>query len=312
MRPSVRHSPLGAGQGGSLNIYTVPVSRIAFQGTEGAYSEEASLKTFPGSTAIGLPTFHQVFSAVSNGEFEFGVVPVENTTAGIINQTYDLLLETDLHVVGEIVLKVEHCLLAPPGTRMEDLQRVISHPQGLAQCDGFIARYKLEAEPVYDTAGAARELAEHPRPGLAAIASRRAAERYGLQILAEGIQDFSGNYTRFFVLSREDLPRREGPYKTSVVFTTRHRPGELLAALQAFADQGINLTKLESRPRRDPDRPFSPIFYADFEGHAEDAGPSQALLVLLRRASFVKVLGSYPAVTSWGFVGQRTSATPEV
>lgn len=276
--------------------------RIAFQGTEGAYSEEALLKTFPGALPLGFPTFHQVFEAVEAGEAELGVVPVENTTAGIINQTYDLLLETDLHVVGELVLKVDHCLLAPPGTRLEDVRKVISHPQGLAQCDGFIARYKLEAIPVYDTAGAARALAENPEPGLAAIASRRAAERYGLVVLAQSIQDFIGNYTRFFVLSREDWPRREGPYKTSVVFTTRHRPGELLAALKAFADQGINLTKLESRPRRNPDRPFSPIFYADFEGHAEDPGPSQALLTLLRRASFVKVLGSYPAVTSWGFL----------
>jgi prephenate dehydratase len=278
------------------------VLRIAFQGTEGAYSEEVSLKAFPNAQTIGLPTFHQVFAAVTNHEVDLGVVPVENTTAGIINQTYDLLLETDLHVVGELVLKVEHCLLAPPGTRLEEIRKVKSHPQGLAQCDGFIARYKLEAEPVFDTAGAARELAERPQPGLAAIASRRAAERYGLEVIAEGIQDFIGNYTRFFVLSREDFPRREGPYKTSVVFTTRHRPGELLAALKAFADQGINLTKLESRPRRDPDRPFSPIFYADFEGHVEDPGPSQALLALLRRASFVKVLGSYPAVTSWGLL----------
>ncbi|RDI95792.1 prephenate dehydratase [Meiothermus sp. QL-1] len=278
------------------------VLRIAFQGTEGAYSEEASLRAFPEAETIGLPTFHQVFAAVTEGEVDLGVVPVENTTAGIINQTYDLLLETDLHVVGELVLKVDHCLLAPPGTRLEDVRKVISHPQGLAQCDGFIARYKLEAIPVYDTAGAARALAENPEPGLAAIASRRAAERYGLVVLAKSIQDFIGNYTRFFVLSREEWPRREGPYKTSVVFTTRHRPGELLAALKAFADQGINLTKLESRPRRNPDRPFSPIFYADFEGHAEDPGPSQALLTLLRRASFVKVLGSYPAVTSWGLL----------
>lgn len=275
------------------------MKRIAFQGTEGAYSEEALLRTFPDAQPIGLPTFHQVFSAVSNADVELGVVPVENTTAGIINQTYDLLLETDLHVIGEIVLKVEHCLMAPQGTRMEDIRKVISHPQGLAQCDGFIARYKLEAEPVFDTAGAARELASNPKPGVAAIASRRAAERYGLQIIAEAIQDFTGNYTRFFVLSPEDAPRREGLYKTSVVFTTRHKPGELLAALKAFADEEINITKLESRPRRDPDKPFSPIFYVDFEGHAEDPGPTQALLTLLRRASFVKVLGSYPAVSSW-------------
>jgi prephenate dehydratase len=273
--------------------------RIAFQGTSGAYSEEVLLNSFPEAIPVGLPTFHQVFTAVGSAATDLGVVPVENTTAGIINQTYDLLLETDLHVVGELVLKVEHCLLAPPGTTLSTVKRVKSHPQGLAQCDGFIARYSLEAEPVFDTAGAARMLAENPEPGLAAIASRRAAQHYGLAILAENIQDFSSNYTRFFVLSRQDQARQPGNYKTSVVFTTRHHPGELLAALQAFADQGINIVKLESRPRRDPERPFSPIFYADFEGHAADPGPSGALLTLLRRASFVKVLGSYPAMTNW-------------
>lgn len=275
---------------------------IAFQGTEGAYSEEATLKAFPQAKPTGLPTFHEVFAAVSNQEVNLGVVPVENTTAGIINQTYDLLLETDLHVIGEIVLKVEHCLLAPKGTRLEDLRYVISHPQGLAQCDGFIARYHLQATPVYDTAGAARELAESfaagtYKPGHAAIASRRAAERYGLEIIAENIQDFKGNYTRFFVLSRNTAPRQDGPHKSSVVFATRHSPGALLSALQSFAEAEVNLTKLESRPRRDPDRPFSPVFYVDFEGHAEDPGPSQALLGLLRKAAFVKVLGSYPVAS---------------
>lgn len=276
--------------------------RVAFQGTEGAYSEEATLKTFPQAQPQGFPTFHEVFSAVSNGSAELGVVPVENTTAGIINQTYDLLLETDLHVIGEIVLKVEHCLLAPQGTSLEEIRYVTSHPQGLAQCDGFIARYHLEATPVYDTAGAARNLAEADAAGTytrghAAIASRRAAERYGLAILAANIQDFRGNFTRFFILSRETVPRQPGVYKTSVVFATRHNPGALLEALQAFAEAGVNLTKLESRPRRDPDRPFSPVFYVDFEGHAEDPGPTAALVGLLRRAAFVKVLGSYPSAT---------------
>ncbi len=273
---------------------------VAFQGTEGAYSEEALLKTFPEATPVGFPTFHQVFAAVTAAEVSLGVVPVENTTAGIINQTYDLLLETDLHVVGEIVLKVDHCLLAPRGTKLEEIRKVKSHPQGLAQCDGFIAKYKLDATPVYDTAGAARDLAERPEPGLAAIASRRAGERYGLEILAEGIQDFSGNYTRFFVLSRHDEPRKPGAYKTSIVFATRHRPGELLSALQSFAEAGVNLTKLESRPRKDPGRPFSPLFYTDFEGHAEDPAPAQALLGLLRKAAFVKVLGSYPVAPNGG------------
>ncbi|WP_352414829.1 prephenate dehydratase domain-containing protein, partial [Thermus sp.] len=159
--------------------------RIAYQGTEGAYSEEALLKTFPEATPVGYPTFHQVFSAVEKGEVELGVVPVENTTAGSINQTYDLLLESDLHVVGEIIHRVEHCLLAPPGLELKEIRFVKSHPQALAQCDGFLARLGLTPIPVYDTAGAARELAEKREPSIGAIASRRAASLYGLEVLAE-------------------------------------------------------------------------------------------------------------------------------
>ncbi len=272
--------------------------RIAFQGTEGAYSEEALLKTFPGATPLGFPTFHQVFEAVEGGEADLGVVPVENTTAGSINQTYDLLLESDLHVVGEIVHRVEHCLLAPKGTELKELKAVKSHPQALAQCDGFLARLRLTPIPVFDTAGAAKSLAEAPEPGVGAIASRRAAELYGLEILAENIEDYPHNYTRFFVISREEAKRGEGPHKTSIVFAVRHRPGGLLEALSAFAEAGVNLTKLESRPRRD--KPFSYLFYLDLEGHVEDPGPAQALLTLLRRAAFLKVLGSYPAYKNGG------------
>lgn len=274
------------------------MTRVAFQGIEGAYHEEALLKAFPEATPVGFPTFHQVFSAVLNKETEFGVAAVENTTAGSINQTYDLLLETDLHVVGEIVLKVDHCLLAPKGTRLEDVRHVKSQPPALAQCDGFIAKYKLQTVPVFDTAGAARELAEHPEPGLAAIASRRAGERYGLEILVEAIQDSQLNYTRFFILAIHDPPRIAGPYKTSIVFATRDRPGELVYSLQGFSENNVNMTKLESRPRRD--MPFQYLFYVDFEGHAEDENPSKALVALLRRAAFVKVLGSYPAANSNG------------
>jgi prephenate dehydratase len=137
--------------------------RIAFQGTEGAYSEEALLKTFPGAMPLGFPTFHQVFEAVEGGEADLGVVPVENTTAGSINQTYDLLLESDLHVVGEIVHRVEHCLLAPKGTELKDLKAVKSHPQALAQCDGFLARLRLTPIPVFDTAGGSQKPGRGPR-----------------------------------------------------------------------------------------------------------------------------------------------------
>ncbi len=267
--------------------------KVAYQGTAGAFSEEAALTVTSGAEPVGLPTFHEVFEAVTSGAATCGVVPVENAVAGSINQTYDLLLESDLHVVGEVYLRVRHNLLAPPETRLEDVRKVISHPQALSQCDGFLARHKLEAVPVYDTAGAAKQLAERPEPGLAAIASRRAAEVYGLEVLAEGIEDFDFNYTRFFVIAREERPRTEGPYKTSVVFGVRHKPGGLLSALEAFARSRVNLTKLESRPRRD--RAWSYVFYLDFEGHVEDPEPAEALVTLLRRAAFVKVLGSYPA-----------------
>ena len=266
---------------------------VAYQGTAGAFSEEAALSVVPEGTPKGYPTFHEVFDAVLADEADCGIVPVENAVAGSINQTYDLLLESDLHVVGEAYLRVRHHLLAPKGVRLEEVRRVISHPQALSQCDGFIARHKLEAVPVYDTAGAAQQLAERPEPGLAAIASKRAAEVYGLEVLAEGIEDFDFNYTRFFVIARDERPRSEGPYKTSVVFGVRHKPGGLLSALETFARSNVNLTKLESRPRRD--RAWSYVFYLDFEGHVEDAEPAEALVTLLRRAAFVKVLGSYPA-----------------
>lgn len=272
--------------------------RIAFQGTAGAYSEEALLKVFPEAKPVGFPTFHQVFEAVEAGEAELGVVPVENTTAGSINQTYDLLLESDLHVVGEIVHRVEHCLLAPKGTTLKDLHAVKSHPQALAQCDGFLARMRLTPIPVFDTAGAAKELAEHPEPGLAAIASRRAAELYGsggpggkhrglppqlhplLRHRAQGAPEGPG------ALQDEHRLRRPAPARGAFGGAFRLRRG------------GVNLTKLESRPRRD--KPFSYLFYLDLEGHLEDPGPAQALLRLLRRVAFLKVLGSYPAHANGG------------
>ncbi|WP_457630029.1 prephenate dehydratase [Oceanithermus sp.] len=267
--------------------------KVAYQGTAGAFSEEAALTVAPDAEPLGLPTFHEVFEAVVENRAACGVVPVENAVAGSINQTYDLLLESDLHVVGEVYLRVRHNLLAPPGVDLKSIKKVISHPQALSQCDGFLAKHKIEAIPVYDTAGAAKQLAENPEPGLGAIASRRAAEVYGLEVLAENIEDFDFNYTRFFVIAREEQPRREVPYKTSIVFGVRHKPGGLLSALEGFARASVNLTKLESRPRRD--RAWSYVFYLDFEGHVEDAQPAEALMTLLRRAAFVKVLGSYPA-----------------
>jgi prephenate dehydratase len=176
---------------------------------------------------------------------------------------------------------------------LDDLKSVRSHPQALAQCEHFLRRYRLKAIPWYDTAGAARDLAQDSAPETGAIASELAGQLYGLDIIASNIEDVMFNFTRFFVLGHDDPPR--GEYnKTSIVFATRHRPAALYECLGEFASRGINLTKIESRPRRN--RPWEPVFYLDFEGHWQDPDCQEALARLLQRASFVKMLGSYPAV----------------
>lgn len=272
---------------------TIMPPKVVFQGEYGAYSQEAIYQFFgQEAEAIPLRTFEAVFAAVDGGQADYGMLPVENTVAGSVVQAYDLLLEHDLRIWAEVVLRVHHCLLALPGTKLTDLRRVRSHPQALAQCQRFLARHNLEPEPFYDTAGAARELAEHPQADCGAIASRIAAETYGLEVLAADIEDVPWNYTRFFVLSDHDPPRAQRN-KTSLVFAVRHVPGALHACLEEFAVRGINLTRIESRPRGN--RPWHYIFYLDFEGHWQDQECEKALLGLLRKASFVKMLGSYPA-----------------
>ncbi|HHB90694.1 MAG TPA: prephenate dehydratase [Anaerolineae bacterium] len=268
---------------------------VAFQGEHGAFSEEAIRQHF-GDEVATLPchAFEDIFQAVDQDRATFGAVPVENSMAGSINKAYDLLLEYDLKVWGEIFLRVRHNLLAPPGTRLEDIQEVRSHPQALAQCERFLNRHGWRARPWYDTAGSAKDLAENPVPGVAVIASQLAAQIYGLEILAPGIEDLVFNYTRFFIISRGEPPYAENA-KTSLVFATSHSPGALVACLNEFASRGINLTKLESRPRRN--RPWHYVFYLDFEGHWQDTPQREALVALLARAAFVKLLGSYPAAT---------------
>ncbi len=268
---------------------------VAFQGEHGAFSEEAIRQHF-GEEVETLPcrSFEEIFAAVDEGRATFGAVPVENSMAGSINKAYDLLLEHDLKIWGEIFLRVRHNLMAPPGTRLEDIREVRSHPQALAQCERFLNRHGWQAKPWYDTAGSAKDLAAHPEPGVAVIASALAAQIYGLEVLAPGIEDMTFNYTRFFVVGRGEPPYAQRA-KTSLVFATAHSPGALVACLNEFASRGINLTKLESRPRRN--RPWHYVFYLDFEGHWQDELTREALVALLARAAFVKLLGSYPAAT---------------
>lgn len=263
---------------------------VAFQGVAGAYGERAAQLAAEGARPRGYPTFHEVFAAVASGEADLGVVPVENSLAGSVHQNVDLLLETDLHVAREIIVRVRHFLLALPGVALSDVRRVLSHPQALAQCDGFLARHHLQPVAAYDTAGAAEDLLARGARDEAVIASRRAGELYDLAVLAGGIEDEEFNYTRFLVLSRHEPPRQEGPYKTSLVFAVRHTPGFLVETLGEL--RGLNMSKIESRPRRD--RAWSYLIYVDFEGDARDPDIASALVGVLRRASFVKVIGSYP------------------
>jgi prephenate dehydratase len=269
------------------------MTRVAFQGERGAYSEEA-IHEFFGEAVETQPcqAFEGIFEAVESGTAQYGMLPVENSTAGSINQAYDLLLDHDLRVWGEMFLRVRHTLLAPPGTSVSDIQRVRSHPHALAQCQRYLANHNWVAETAYDTAGSARSLAEKPEPGVAAIASRLAGQLYELEELAYGIEDSMYNYTRFFILSNE-APARAQRNKTSIVFCARHQPGALYECMGEFAKRRVNLTKLESRPRLN--RPWQYIFYLDFDGHSQDPECEAALMGLLRRSSFVKLLGSYPA-----------------
>ena len=266
---------------------------VAFQGEHGAFSEEAIRQHF-GAQAQTLPlrSFEDIFAAVDERRATYGAVPVENSVAGSINKAYDLLLEHDLKVWGEIFLRVRHNLMALRGSSLTDITEVRSHPQALAQCERFLNRHGWQAKPWYDTAGSAKDLAANPEPGVAVIASKLAAEIYDLEILSPGIEDMSFNYTRFFVVGRGDPPYT-AKSKTSLVFATAHSPGALVACLNEFASRGINLTKLESRPRRN--RPWHYVFYLDFEGHWQDEKQREALVALLARAAFVKLLGSYPA-----------------
>ena len=272
------------------------MTKVAFQGVAGAYSEEATRQFF-GSEATSVPcqTLDDLFLLVGNGGADYGMLPVENSVAGSVTGSYELLMTHDLRIHAEVILRVRHMLLALPGSAPDDVERVRSHPQALAQCQHYLNRHGLKAEPSFDTAGSARDLAAKPEAGAAVIASALAAEMYGLEILDRGIEDFRFNYTRFFVLAVESPPRAQRS-KTSLLFTTPHQPGVLYECLGEFAQRRINLTKIESRPRLN--QPWQYIFYLDFEGHCQDPGCEAAIMGLLRRSTFVKLLGSYPAATT--------------
>ena len=266
--------------------------KVAFQGEKGAYSEMAVYKFFGLSVDVKpCRDFKDVFEVVEKQEAQHGVVPIENSLEGSINQTYDLFLKHGLKVCGEVVVRVSHCLVANKGTALEQVKTVYSHPQALAQCRNFLERSGWDLIPTYDTAGSAKMLKEKNLRDAAAIASERAAELYGLKILAREIEDNPNNYTRFFVLSKEDSPKT-GNDKTSIIFAAAHKPGSLYQALGEFAKRGISLTKIESRPTKQT--PWEYNFYLDFEGHRSEPRCMEALEALKEYSAFIKILGSYP------------------
>ena len=268
---------------------------VAFQGEIGAYSEEAAFQFFGPSIQVKpCESLDDVFKAVEQGEVQFGVVPIENSLEGSISRTYDLLLDSNLRVCGETEIRVVHCLIASPETRMDLIKRVYSHPQALGQCRAFLKHLNCELIPTYDTAGSVKMIREKGIADGGAIAGARAAEIYGMKILAQEIEDNPNNFTRFFLLAQHDSPP-SGNDKTSIVFSVSHKPGSLYELLRELAANNINLTKIESRPTRQ--RPWEYNFYLDFEGHREDKFSQDALASLEKTSLFVKVLGSYPKAT---------------
>ncbi|GLU17353.1 hypothetical protein SLE2022_337240 [Rubroshorea leprosula] len=285
--------------------------RISFKGVSGSYAEDAALKAYPNCETVPCDEFEDAFKAVELWLADKAVLPIENSSGGSIHRNYDLLLRHRLHIVGEVQLAVSFCLLALPGVHAEQLKRVLSHPQALTLSDIFLSQLDVVRESVDDAAIAAQHVASNNLRDAGVIASARAAEIYGLNILAERIQDDLENVTRFLVLARDPIiPRIDKSFKTSIVFTLEEGPGVLFKALAVFALRDINLTKIESRPQRK--RPlrvvddsntgsakyFDYLFYIDFEASMAEPRAQNALGHLQEFATFLRVLGCYPMDTT--------------
>lgn len=266
---------------------------IGFQGEHGAYGEIAIERLDPQAVAIPCMQFADVFDGVRSGTFDQGVVPVENSLAGSVTIVNDLLISSDLHIIGEILLPVHHCLCVPPDTDYRDIRVVYSHPKALEQCRKFIERRGYEARSSYDTAGAARMLAEQQPKATAAIASRHSADIYGLSVILENIEDHPSNRTRFVVLSRESVAA-DGD-KCSIRFTTPDTAGALFEILRGFAEDGITLTRIESRPAND--FPGRAAFLLDFKSPLSDPKIQRRLAQLAKEAPGYKFLGCYREAT---------------
>ena len=268
--------------------------KIAFQGEPGAFSEAAALEHWgPSVTPVPCETFDDVFAAVQGGACQGGLVPIENSIGGSIHRNYDLLLQHSLFITAEHYLRVHHCLIAWPGVAVSDLRRIISHPQALAQCEHHLrALTGVKAEPVYDTAGSVKMVKALGDRTVAAIASRRAAEVYGLEVLVDGFEDDTANFTRFLAIAPQPVNVTGTETKTSLVFSLHNMPGALFKALSVFALRDIDLSKIESRPL--VGKLWEYFFYVDIAGSTADLPVARALEHLGEYAPMLRVLGSYP------------------
>lgn len=268
---------------------------IAYQGVPGAYSHLSCRKAHPELQAQACNTFADAMFMVDSGKARLAMIPLENSTAGRVEEIYRLMPKTKLHIVGEHFEPVNHCLLAPKGTAIESIITVASHPQALAQCDGHISELGIQPIASLDTAGAASELSKNPTPGHAAIASSLAAELYDLEVIRENFQDKSGNTTRFMILARDShMPTLDKNirYMTSIMFTVRNMPAALYKALGGFSTNSVNMLKLESYMASDTMTATS--FHLDVEGHPDQKAMRYALQELDFFAKDVRIMGTYP------------------
>lgn len=270
---------------------------VAYAGEPGAFAEDAVLAAFGDVERRPLGSFREVFEAVSAGRAAAGVVPIENVINGTVRENYDLLLEHELQIVGEVVVPIRLCLAALPGQRLDQIDRVYSHIQALGQAEAFLRARSWQLLTTYNTAGAGRSIVDRGEWGAAAVLSPRAAGLFGLQVLADEIGDLPGNRTRFVVLARlgepVPLPALPGaPRRTTLVLAVRNEPGTLLAVLRVFAEHRLNMSKLESRPSRE--RAWEYVFWVDLDADDADPATQAALDALVPVTTMLRVLGSYP------------------
>ena len=266
------------------------MKKISFQGEHGAYSETSARRFFENDIeSVPCRTFHDALDEIESGNSDYAVLPVENSIEGSVGQSFDAILSADLHAVGEIYLEIHHCLIS--NGKIGEIDTVYSHPQALGQCSDFIQKNSLKTIPTYDTAGSVKIIKDLNEKNIAAIASKNAAEIYNMPIIKEEIENDQNNVTRFLIFSKQQTEPTTND-KTSIIFSINHEPGTLYEIIKEFSNNNINLTKIESRPKKGATWEYN--FYLDFVGHISDPKINSMLDNLKKNTKFLKIIGSYP------------------